>query len=68
MTLEQCITAGGMVNGENLTITSGAVVTCDQTIIAKFRLAGYKPWSTTGTFGASGYSVTASRTVDPQYT
>jgi len=40
----------------------------DRNIIAKFRLAGYKPWSTTGVFAATGYSVKADRTVDPQYT
>lgn len=31
MTLEAAITAGSMADGENLTVTSGAVVTCDQT-------------------------------------
>lgn len=31
LTLEQCITNGSMVNGENLTILSGATVTCTQT-------------------------------------
>ena len=31
MSLEQCITNGSMVNGENLTINSGAKVTCDRT-------------------------------------
>ena len=30
-TLEECITAGSMVNGENLTINTGAVVTCTAT-------------------------------------
>ena len=31
MTLETAISNGSMVNGENLTINAGAVVTCDQT-------------------------------------
>lgn len=31
LTLEQCITNGPMVDGDNLTINSGAVVTCDRT-------------------------------------
>jgi len=31
MTLEAAITAGSMADGENLTISSGAIVTCDQT-------------------------------------
>ena len=31
MTLEACITAGPMTSGDNLTINSGAVVTCDRT-------------------------------------
>ncbi|NOR85396.1 hypothetical protein GQ473_04705 [archaeon] len=31
MTLEACITAGPMVSGDNLTINSGATVTCDRT-------------------------------------
>ena len=29
-TLESCITNGSMANGENLTINSGAVITCDR--------------------------------------
>lgn len=48
--------------------SESVIYTSDRNIIAKFRLAGFKPWSTTGVFVATGYSVKADRTTDPQYT
>lgn len=49
-------------------VSESVIYVSDKNIIAKFRLAGFKPWSTTGVFGVTGYSVKADRTVDPQYT
>ncbi len=49
-------------------VSESVIYVSDRNIIAKFRLAGYKPWVTTGVFVATGYSVKADRTVDPQYT
>ena len=49
-------------------VSESVVYVSDRTIVVKFRLAGFKPTENTGTFGATGYSITASRTVDPQYT
>lgn len=49
-------------------VSEAVVYVSDRNIIAKFRRAGKKPWSTTGVFGATGYSVKADRADDPQYT
>ena len=40
----------------------------DRNVIAKMRLAGIKPWSTTGVFSATGFSTSVNRITDPQYT
>lgn len=49
-------------------VTESVIYVSDRAVIAKFRLAGYKPWSSLGTFGSSGFTVAASRISDPQYT
>ena len=48
--------------GTSVTVT--VIYVSDRSIIMRFRKKGYLPFETTDTFGSSGYSVAAIKTVD----
>lgn len=48
-------------------VSESVVYVSDRAIVVKVRLAGKKPYITTGTFGSTGYSLLVNLNDDPQY-